>query len=484
MTDNEATEQRRMLVSALMNLNLAARNLHLYGAGHPIASQWVSRCVADLGRLLLQRPRVALKMVEGDLVFEGGRLSEDITSVSALAEAFSAHGVESVTFLRGVKEKEIADFVALLGEEPEFLEEGGGIAEEMRAQGLSHIVVEDLHYLVQEREKTIGEAGEGGIETGGLDLAAREVYLSALGVVKDTATQVRAGQPVETDRVVNLARNIVDQVLKNESGLTALASIKTYDEYTFQHCVNLSILSLALGSRIGLNREQLVELGICAILHDMGKIFVPMELMRKPGKLDDGEWALMEKHPVDGARVLAVQPGLPLLAPVVAFEHHLKNDLSGYPRGSRRKGLSLYSSAVAVADTYDALTTSRPYREPLSPKQALEVLRESGETDYEPRLLERFTEVLGPHPVGSCVRLGDGRVAVVTRMDSRPPFGLCVAPVLTSEGQPILEAEELQLGGEHAHFRGEGRDLLETVEPAALGIDVQQVIANAHGLAR
>jgi HD-GYP domain-containing protein (c-di-GMP phosphodiesterase class II) len=482
--DSGLIDLRATLTSAVINLNVALRNQGLYGEGHPMAALWTGKSLSALEELLSQVPRAIVKMVHGDLIFEGERILDNIDPIRGLVEAFSAREVESVTFLPGIEEQEVVAFLDLLRSDPQALKEAGGAAEGARARALSHIIIEALHYSVDGVETAESRKGRMGGTKGGADLAARDVYLSALRVVKDIVEAARVGRPVDAEQVTSLSRHIVDRILLNESGLTALTSIKTFDEYTFEHCVNLAILALALGSRIGLDQEQLVELGTSALLHDLGKVFVPMEILRTPKKLSPEEWALMEKHPVDGARLLARQAGLPALAPVVAYEHHLKYNLSGYPRGSRRKALNLFSSAVTLADCYDALTTPRPYRDTLMPHQALEIMEEGRGKDFEPRLLNYFREMLGPHPVGSCVYLADGQIALVTKVDSRPPFDLWLLPLATSEDESASEAEEIHLSAAEVFGAPEERKIVEAVDPTAHGLDISHIIATYHDLPR
>ena len=478
------TDMRQRLASVAIDLNVALKNIRLYGPGHPVAALSSSGALEELSDLLYRNRRITLKVIEKELIFEGDRILEDSSSVEGLVSAFSTAGVQSITFLRGLTHQELAAFLELLTQEQELLERAGGIAEAAKQCSHSHLLVEDLHYLVDKGEETIAGKGDGGGGSGGgADLAAREVYLSALGLIREVVADSRAGRPIPSESVAGLAQALVDQVLRNESALTALTSMKTFDEYTFQHCVNLCIFALALGSRIGLTRQQLVELGVCAVLHDAGKIFVPLEILRKPGKLTPEEWAQMEQHTLDGAALLAAQPGLPVLAPVVAYEHHLRHDLSGYPRPSHRKSLNLFSSIIGLADCYDALTTPRPYRKPLMPKQALEVMQEARDKDFEPRLLNYFIEMVGPYPVGSCLEMTDGTITLVTKVDSRPPFDLWLLPLLTPTGEPIPNPEQTRLPSQAIFAKGEGRKIRQAVDPENYNVDLPQILADLHKLA-
>jgi HD-GYP domain-containing protein (c-di-GMP phosphodiesterase class II) len=174
-----------------------------------------------------------------------------------------------------------------------------------------------------------------------------------------------------------------------------LLSIKRHDEYTFQHSLNICILALALGMAMGLDRPRLHELGLAAFLHDVGKAWVPLEVLRKPGPLGEDEFALIQRHPVSGAVYLDQQPGVPPAAAVVAFQHHLRHDQSGYPKLRWPHSPNAYSLVVGIADAYDALTSERPYRRTLGPEEALTLMLDTPPGQFEPRMLDLFAEMLG-----------------------------------------------------------------------------------------
>ncbi len=176
-----------------------------------------------------------------------------------------------------------------------------------------------------------------------------------------------------------------------------------------------------MGRQIQLEREQLDKLVIATLLHDVGKILVPLEILRKPGPLDEHEFQLMSRHPVDGAVLLTREPQLPEVAALVAYEHHMRCDFSGYPKPRTPRTLHLYSLICCLADIYDALTTSRPYRPPLTPLAALQVMEKDCRAHVEPRLLKHFITMLGPYPWGTLLGLPDGRLAVVTRPNAAAP---------------------------------------------------------------
>jgi HD-GYP domain-containing protein (c-di-GMP phosphodiesterase class II) len=282
---------------------------------------------------------------------------------------------------------------------------------------------------------------------------------------------VRGGQPVDIAGLKLSVREIVDDILGEGTILYNLNSMKGMDEYTFVHALHICILAIELGRRVHFDEAQLEELGVATLLHDVGKIFVPLEVLRKPARLDDSEFAVISRHPVDGAIALARETGVPEVAAVVAFEHHVHIDHSGYPRLRRPRPLHMYSLMASIADVYDALTTARPYRPPLPPLQAVEVLRMEYSSRLEPRLLRHFLAMLGPYPCGTLVGLSDDRMAVVTRPNAMAP-GNPFARIIERSGPAHRMADaEVPL-----------RDLapdpasLTTLDPVTLGMDLTALL--------
>jgi HD-GYP domain-containing protein (c-di-GMP phosphodiesterase class II) len=209
----------------------------------------------------------------------------------------------------------------------------------------------------------------------------------------------------------------VDQVLNNETSLVGLTTIRDYDEYTFTHSVNVCIFSVALGKKLGFTRLQLYDLGMAALLHDVGKARVPVEILNKTTGLDEREWRIMQAHPWLGALTLfgmRAYDELPYRTILVAHEHHMKSDLTGYPRTIRNRALGIFSRIVAVADGFDAATTRRSYQTvPIEPDQVLQEMWQNPKRGYDTILVKALINLIGIYPVGTCVILDSFEVGIV-----------------------------------------------------------------------
>jgi HD-GYP domain-containing protein (c-di-GMP phosphodiesterase class II) len=251
--------------------------------------------------------------------------------------------------------------------------------------------------------------------------AAKRVYSQGVAVTRDVITGVRMGRATSVKRVKRAVQLIVDQVLNNETSLMGLTTIRDYDEYTFTHSVNVCIFSVALGKKLGLSRLQLYDLGLTALLHDVGKARVPVGILNKTTGLDEREWRVMQSHPWLGALTLFTMRSYdetPYRAILTAHEHHMKIDFSGYPRILRPRELGIFSRIVAVADGFDAATTRRTYQTvPIEPDQVLREMWQNPKRGYDAILVKALINLIGVYPVGTCVILDTFEVGIVAAPD-------------------------------------------------------------------
>jgi putative nucleotidyltransferase with HDIG domain len=232
---------------------------------------------------------------------------------------------------------------------------------------------------------------------------AKRAFFSAFHVVKRTMRDGISKGAVNPRKIKRVMETVVDSVLRDEESMFALTHIRNYDEYTYQHSINVCLLSIAIGSRLGLPKPVLCEIGIGALFHDIGKTKIPISILNKPADLTREEWQSMQKHTKYGVRVLT---GLKKLdraivrAMVVAFCHHMNIDRSGYPRTERNVKPDVFSRIVRIADVFDALTSARCYMmRPFSRDEALEIIREKAGVELDPILAEMVRDVAGALPV-------------------------------------------------------------------------------------
>jgi HD-GYP domain-containing protein (c-di-GMP phosphodiesterase class II) len=305
---------------------------------------------------------------------------------------------------------------------------------------------------------------------------AKKTYERSVAVTKEVVSSVRMGRSASVKKVKRAVQSIVDQVLSNEASLVGLTTIRDYDEYTFTHSVNVCIFSVAIGRRLGLNKLQLFDLGMAALLHDVGKSRIPLEVLNKTGGLNDDEWRIMQAHPWLGVLTLFGLRGygeIPYRGMIVAYEHHMKTDLTGYPKSIRSRQLSVFSKIVAVADGFDAATTRRAYQTtPIQPDQVLREMWTNPRRGLEPALVKAFINVLGIYPVGTCVILDSYEIAVVH--SANPDLAQIHRPVVriaaNADGALVPDGALLNLA-EQADDGSYVRSIIKVTDPAKYGIN-------------
>ncbi|NLM35980.1 MAG: HD-GYP domain-containing protein [Clostridiales bacterium] len=224
------------------------------------------------------------------------------------------------------------------------------------------------------------------------------------------------------DNILSVANSLMEEILSKKNILVNLVDIKSMDNYTYQHCVNVAILSLILGIRLNLNKNELRDLCIGALIHDIGKILTPKSILLKEGGLTDSELAIMREHTIKGYEYVKNIPEIPATSRVITIQHHERYDGSGYPHHKKGKNIHKFSRIVAIADVYDALTSDRPYRRALSPSEALEYIMAGGSSQFDFDMVKTFAQIIVPYPEGTLVLLSTGEFAVVEEIYQNYPL--------------------------------------------------------------
>ncbi|MBC7294386.1 MAG: HD domain-containing protein, partial [Thermoleophilia bacterium] len=286
---------------------------------------------------------------------------------------FFEWGIRTLTFDLELQSGELAQALAVLGRASPAGPEG--LEKRLQERGVTHVHVDLL-------------AGAGEPQA----IAPVEAYAAAMRVSEEMRQTVAEGAPANVRRLRHVTQAVVDQILRDPQSLVALTTIKEFDRYLISHSTNVAVLSVLLGQRLGLSKARLGELCLAAFLHDAGKLEIRGEVLNKPGNLTAEEWEEMRRHPTLAARTLLGMQRLTqagMRAVVVAFEHHLRYDLTGYPPTQIKDSVTLFGQIVAIADVYDALTTARVYRKNnFTPYEALQYLMANAGTQFEPLLVK------------------------------------------------------------------------------------------------
>ncbi|NPV89999.1 MAG: HD-GYP domain-containing protein [Firmicutes bacterium] len=289
------------------------------------------------------------------------------------------------------------------------------------------------------------------------DLTIPEVVLEKTRVeatnnFRQIFNQMKTSCSLNTKAARQVVDQLLDEVLSNPNTLVHLTDIRAFDDYIFNHSVNVCILSLMTGVSMSLNTIQLRDLGVGALLHDIGKIDLPREILDKPGRLTQEEFEKVKRHTTNGFDILRQYTDISLLSSHVAFQHHERYDGTGYPRGLTISDIHEYARIVAVTNAYDAMLSDRSYRAPLLPCDAVRELTRGAYTQFDPQVVAALLENIAIYPVGSLVQLSSQEIGIVVDVNKHSLNKPVVRLVVDNSGRPVAESREIDLDKFHSVF--------------------------------
>lgn len=304
----------------------------------------------------------------------------------------------------------------------------------------------------------------------------KKTYFNAVSFTKGVMKKIRHGEQVNVKRAKRVVQSMVDVLMHEEELLMGMTAIKDYDDYTYHHSVNVSIVSIAIGQKLGFSKQLLLELGLVALFHDAGKMQVPMEVLNKPAAFTEEEWKIVKRHPIWGVRAILGMKGfdyLSIKSAIVAFEHHIRLDDSGYPKRTKPMRTDLLSRIVSLADQYDGMTSARVYsRTPMTPEKALSLMMERAGTQLDPLLFKFFVNLVGVYPVGTAVMLNTKELALIYGNNMMFPDKPRVMVITDPAGRKIkgrlLDLSEKDEGGRFLF------NIEKTLDPAKYKINLAE----------
>jgi putative nucleotidyltransferase with HDIG domain len=394
-----------MYEDLLRRVASSVRNSTLYAPDHPLVARNMAGLVSVLSALHAQQPSIAVGIVGNDLVVADTPMHRVSATMGELIRKLKDNRVERIAFERGVTQDELTALMLNLARL------GGKGGDPDKDLSTPHVRVGRLKSDDSRRQDGIGS-----------DMAAiRQMYAGAVESAELAWNSAEADGVPDAPAALQAVEGLAEAVTQNRTALMALTAMRNYDNYTFTHMVNVSILTMAQARALGIDGRLLREFGMSALMHDIGKVRTPKEILNKPEKLTDDEFVIMRRHVVDGAEILRRTREIPVLAPIVAFEHHLRLDGSGYPRAVKRGAMNLGSMLCAISDVYDAMRSQRAYQQAYPTDRIIAVLQKNDGAQLDPHLVRRFVQLLGIYPPGNLVKLSTGEVAVVLRVHAPDP---------------------------------------------------------------
>lgn len=455
----DAATRAHLSDDLIRRFGASLRGIQLYSPSHPIVARNLEGLADALRALHAHDASVVIGMVGGELIVGDLPMTRASASMGELIRRFGAMGIERITIERHVTLDELKVFAGKFGQLEKTL---SGTALKEAAAQLESATIRVGRVTIEEKvpeEKTDAST-------------IRRMYADAVSVASMVWESARTDAKPDPTAAQSMIDNLAQAVVHNRSALMALTALKDYDDYTFTHMVNVSILTMAQARGLGIDGPLLREVGLAALMHDIGKVKTPSEILNKPDKLSDEEFAIMRRHVVDGAEILRGTPEIPSLAPIVAFEHHLRLDGTGYPLGVSRPTLNLATMLCGIADVYDAMRSQRKYQQAYPSERILAILQRNDGKQFDQHLVRRFVQLLGIYPVGNLVKLNTGEIAVVLQVHAPDPYRPKVRVLFATDGGRLELPQDINLW-ESAQA---GRDDLATsviapLNPAEYGID-------------
>jgi len=301
---------------------------------------------------------------------------------------------------------------------------------------------------------------------------ADEIKTRATKLVKNIMTDVRLGKTISTEPARAIVRDMTESIFRNSDALLSLARLKRYDEYTFNHSINVCTICLAVAKDLNYSRGKMELLGNGAILHDIGKMTIPGSILNKPGKLTPEEFEVMKTHTTAGAEILRREGRLPEESILVAEQHHERYDGSGYNAGLTWEEISEFAQIAAIVDTYDALSSDRVYKKAMLPDESIKLIYSTRNKAFSSDLLTKVIQVLGIYPAGSIVELSNGEVGIIISVNKRALLQPTISTLFSKRGRLKRKPEIIDLV-EHPYIK-----IKRTIPPSLWKIDFKNYISS------
>jgi putative nucleotidyltransferase with HDIG domain len=456
----DPVSQLRAADEFVRRFGAALRAAQLYAPSHPLVQRAFEALSESLTMLLTDEPSITIGIIGQEIIVGDTPLPRAAEAMGEMIRKLKSLNIERLAFTRGVTPEELATLAMTIAH-PELVP---GQTEPGVEASTPLIVLNSLPHITVGRLQADEEVDESAADIATI----RKLYSEATTVANSVWDLAKSESTPDPKVARALVDSLAQAISTNRTALIALTALKKYDNYTFTHMVNVSILTMAQARALGIEGTMLRELGLAGLMHDIGKVRTPTEVLNKPDKLTDDEFAIIRMHVVDGAEILRRTPEMPSIASVVAFEHHLRLDGTGYPFGVSRPGLNLGTMLCSIADVFDAMRSKRPYQGAFPSDRVLAVMKRNDGQHFDQHLVRRFTQLLGIYPPGNLVRLDSGEIAVVLVVHAPDPYKPRVRVICAASGERLENPFDVNLW----ELEADGsRQIAAPLNPADYGID-------------
>jgi HD-GYP domain-containing protein (c-di-GMP phosphodiesterase class II) len=444
----------------------AVKGIAFYPASHPAIRQPLMELYKMLTSALSKEEQVSWGLIDGIMFFDDHLFIAPSTAIADLTNRMMEKEISRIVATPSLSFDELESFVKLFSSKSVRFD---ALSRQMEEGGITSIklVCHGDESFNQARDEFEGDSEGDHVET----------YNRALSAIRTICRDIERGRIPNSAPLIEVVNQMAGITMQEPAALLGLTMIKDYDNYTFNHCVNVGVLSMALGSTLGLDEVTVRDLGIAGQLHDIGKTMIPKAILNKPGKLSSAEFDEMKRHPELGSKIVCEMDGLAPHISSVVLGHHLHYNRSGYPEWASKLPFDQMTDIIAIADTYDAITTLRVYQHPVNPRTALNEMQKLADTILDGSIVGRFVEMMGNYPVGTLVRLDTNEVAIVSRpnpMDENSPL---VRVLIDGEGTKLSAPREQHLVDPDGTYYAR---IVAVVDPLLKNIDIGRLIASGH----
>ncbi|MFA6384959.1 MAG: HD domain-containing phosphohydrolase, partial [Candidatus Omnitrophota bacterium] len=401
----------------------------LYGISHAKFEKYLDRAYQDLQLALIDTGEIVIGIVGDELAWGKEILFDLSKTLKPMIQYLKSRNVERISFNRSIGRDELKAFIRFLMLPKDRIPEDP--QQYLTDQGVRNLSVGKI--------KIAAGSGDQSLFKSALDAVDYlSLYESSLDNFSLSIDNVLSDKEMDNAGLRLGISNVMESLATRYQDLLKLTTVKRYDMTTFVHIMNVSIFAMFFSSKLGFSKDDIFDIGIAALFHDIGKLYISRQIIRKENKLTDAEFTRIKSHSVLGAEILLkYTPTLGILPVVVCFEHHLKYDLSGYPRLPFRYTPHIASLIVAICDVYDALLARRSYKASYAPMVIYDIMMADKGKGFEPKLLDLFFQTMGVWPIGTMVSLNDGRVAVVRAVNEDSIFLPRVEVIHPEKGEMI-----------------------------------------------
>lgn len=422
-------------------------------------------------RLVDEYGNVSIKIIDGR-VFVRDKIikftSDGLVDATTILEAWRQIGIGGIIFDDSLDNRQLDKFIYLIAKGS-----GKTVDCEEIIKRLSDLGIEGISLLGIEENKSKSLLSEEKKKL--IRRTARMTFFKSISVVQDAMACAEQEKEIDITKARRVVHSMIDQIASNESYMIQLTSIRDFDDYTYVHSSNVCVYSLTLGIRLGFDRLRLSQLGMAALFHDIGKVRLPGDLIRKPDVFDENDWVQMQKHPELGAKTILRNlkfDDYAARAARAAYEHHINEDFTGYPILRFKVTTNLFSKIIEVADTFDALTSGRVYiKKPIPTDEVLRKMMYQMTVKFDAFLLKTFVNIIGIYPAGTLILLSSDELALVSQNNqdniSRP-----IVKIIGDRSGPKVIFEEIDLSQqEHAD-----KDVIKIIDPGKYNISIKTIL--------